>query len=82
MALPDQVMGFVTDTLDLFPEESEKVVEAAISSSPSEHAQDIVNAAVKAGMDKESAIKAAVNAGAEQSLFVNSETDEDKEKPN
>ena len=52
--------------IDLFPHNSEQVVTEAIASSQDRHVQEIVNSAVMAGLDKESAIDAALAGGAKE----------------
>lgn len=61
-ALPDSVVSLVKKTLKLYPEESEAVVTKAVHSSKSQFDQQIVDAAVSAGLTKEKAIAAAIKA--------------------
>jgi hypothetical protein len=63
-ALPDNVSSFVRTAVNLFPSSSEALVEKAVHSSDNKYAQDIVDSAIKAGLDEESAINAAILGGA------------------
>ena len=65
-ALPEQVSMFVSHTINLFPNRSESVVTTAVTSSKPRHAQQIVASAIKAGLDEESAIIAAIAGGAKR----------------
>jgi hypothetical protein len=65
-ALPDQVVNLVKKTLHLFPNVGANVVENAVYSTPKEFNQDIINAAMNAGVKKEIAIAAAIKGGASE----------------
>lgn len=69
-ALPDQVVKLVKQTLKIFPENSEEVVTQAVSSSAHKFDERIVLAAVKAGVNKQVAINAAVKGGANKNKFA------------
>ena len=69
-AIPDKVVDIVKTTLRLFPNESSKVIEQAVNSSHQQFDTEIVNAAVSIGVNKNTAIAAAVKGGAKEDEFA------------
>jgi len=69
-ALPDHVVSLVKKTLKLYPDKSEAVVTRAVYSSKSQFDQQIVEAAISAGLTKEKAIAAAIKGGAKKAEFA------------
>jgi len=65
-ALPEKVSYFVRNTINLFPNSSENVVTTAVNTSKLRHAQNIVESAIKAGLDEDIAINAAIAGGAKR----------------
>ena len=64
-ALPDQVVNIVRDTLIISPDNTE-VISVAVNSSHSDKAREIIAAAIKSGISKESATAAAIAGGAKE----------------
>ncbi|PCI58451.1 MAG: hypothetical protein COB35_13770 [Gammaproteobacteria bacterium] len=69
-AIPNQVVNLVKTTLQLFPDQSADVIKNAINSSHQQFDQDIVKAAMNAGVEKELAIAAAIKGGANRDEFA------------
>ena len=69
-AIPDQATNIVKEILLLFPGQADTVVTTAVNQSNDSHNNDIVNAAIDSGFDKDSAIAAAIAGGAKKETLV------------
>jgi len=62
--LPEKVSKWVSYTFLLFPDSGEQIVTTAISSTNESHNQEIIKAAINAGLEKDLAFSAAIDGGA------------------
>lgn len=62
--IPEKVSKWVSYTFLLFPDSGEQIVTTAISSTNESHNQEIIKAAINAGLEKDLALSAAVDGGA------------------
>jgi hypothetical protein len=69
-AIPEQATNIVKEILQLFPGQAETVVTTAVHQSSDSHNNDIVNAAIDSGFDKDSAIAAAIAGGANKEMLA------------
>lgn len=67
-AIPEKVAQWVSYTFLLFPNNGEQIVTTAISSTNEIHDNEIITAALDAGLDKELVMNAAIKGGAQLAL--------------
>ena len=69
-AIPEQATNIVKDILALFPLEADTVVTTAVTQSDDSYNSGIVNAAIDSGVDRDSAIAAAIAGGAKKETLA------------
>lgn len=69
-AVPERVTYVVDYALSLFPDSGEDIVAEAVKTSNKEFSRKIVDIAIEAGVDQDTAITAAINSGADKKYFL------------
>ena len=77
-AVPERVTSVVDYALSLFPDSGEDIVAEAVKTSDKEFSRKIVEIAIEAGVDQNTAITAAINSGADKKYFLDLTSPSDK----